>query len=155
MAEVSTVAAIVGLASAAIIYGTDVFCALVLRPAAAAASAASVADLIGHIHEYGDRRLPFPGVVSVIAAALVTALGGEHPLIRIAGAIALVALLSWLAIYTRISAPINKRLRAAACGNTVPADTRSLQDRWDRVIWARASLQAIAVGGLLVAVLGR
>jgi uncharacterized membrane protein len=155
MADANTIAAVVGLAAAAIIYGTDFFCALVLRPAAAAAAEASVADLIGHVHEYGDRRLPFPGVVSVIAAALVTALGGEHPLTRIAGAIALVALLSWLAIYARVSAPINRRLRAAASANTVPPDTRSLQDRWDRVIWARASLQAIAVAGLLAAVLGR
>jgi hypothetical protein len=155
MNETTTVAAVVGIAAAAVIYGTDAFCALVLRPAAAKASESSVADLIGHIHEYGDRRLPVPGVISVIAAALVTAIGGDHAATRIGGAVALVALLAWLLIYARISAPINKKLRAAAASHTVPADTRQLQQRWDSVIWARTVLQTIALAGFLTVILTR
>ena len=70
-------------------------------------------------------------------------------------AIALAALLAWLAIYRRISAPINKQLRAAAANHTVPPDTRALQQRWDSVIWTRAALQSLALAGLLTAVLTR
>lgn len=143
--------AVVGILSTAIIYGTDLFCALIVRPAASGAADASVADLIGRIHEYGDRRLPVPGVVSIIAAGLAVAISDGVPA-RIGAATALVALLAWLAIYLRISAPINKRLRAAAASHTVPADTKELQQRWDRVIWLRAALQAIALAGLLAVI---
>jgi hypothetical protein len=46
---------LVAVFSAAIIYGTDLFCALIVRPAAIGAADTSVADLIGRIHEYGDQ----------------------------------------------------------------------------------------------------
>ena len=62
-------------------------------------------------------------------------------------------MLVWLVSYLRISAPINKRLRAAAASHTVPADTKNLQQRWDSVIWARATLQAIALAGLLTIII--
>jgi uncharacterized membrane protein len=154
MNTLADIAALVAVFSAAIIYGTDLFCALILRPAASGAADASVADLLGRVHEYGDRRLPLPGVLSIIATALATATSDSTPA-RIGGAIALAALLLWLAIYLRISAPINKRLRAAAASHTVPADTRELQQRWDNVIWPRALLQTIALAGLLTIILTR
>ena len=147
-------AAIIGIGSAGIIYGTDVFCALVLRPAAADAKTASIADLIGRIHHYGDRRLPIPGVLSVLAAAVAVAVS-RTTLGHAGGAVALAALLSWLGIYARVSAPINERLREAAATGHVPADTRSLQQRWDSVIWFRAGLQALALAGLLAVALSR
>jgi hypothetical protein len=53
-------AALVAIVTAALIYGTDLFCALVLRPAAHGAADSSVADLLGRVHEYGDHRLPVP-----------------------------------------------------------------------------------------------
>jgi Domain of unknown function (DUF1772) len=146
--------AVLGILSAAVIYGTDLFCALIVRPAASGAADASVADLIGRIHEYGDRRLPVPGAVSIIAAGLTLAITDAVPA-RIGATVALVALLAWLAIYLRISAPINKRFRAAAANHTVPADTKELQQRWDRVIWLRAVLQAIALAGLLTVIVVR
>ncbi|MGY4771267.1 hypothetical protein ACXC9Q_30535 [Kribbella sp. CWNU-51] len=153
MSTLATAAALVAIATTGIIYGTDIFAALVLRPAAVGAADASVADLLGRVHEYGDRRLPAPGAISVIATALVTAT--SHNAARIGSGIALAALLAWLAIYSRISAPINKQLRAAAANHTVPPDTRALQQRWDSVIWTRAALQSLALAGLLTAVLTR
>jgi hypothetical protein len=152
--SLATAAAVVAIATAAVIYGTDIFSALVLRPAAVGAAEASVADLLGRIHEYGDRRLPAPGTVSVLAAALATA-ASDNTAARVAGATALAALLAWLAIYLRVSAPINRQLRAAAATHTVPPNTRSLQQRWDGVIWVRAALQAVALAGLLIIVLTR
>ncbi|MEU9547018.1 anthrone oxygenase family protein [Streptomyces mirabilis] len=154
MKTLTDVSALVAVFSTAIIYGTDVFCALVMRPAASGASDASVADLLGRVHEYGDRRLPLPGILAIIATALATATHDSTPA-RIGGAIALTALLLWLAIYLRISAPINKKLRAAAASHTVPADTRQLQQRWDSVIWTRALLQTIALASLLTIILTR
>lgn len=154
MSSLATAGALVAIATAAIIYGTDIFSALVLRPAAVGAADASVADLVGRIHEYGDRRLPAPGAVSIIAAALATA-ATDSTAARIAGATALAALLAWLAIYVRVSSLINRRLRAAAATHTVPADTRALQRRWDSVIWVRAALQTVALTGLLIVVLAR
>lgn len=154
MNSLAITVAVVAVFSTAIIYGTDLFCALIVRPAAIGAADTSVADLIGRIHEYGDRRLPIPGVVSILATGLAIATSNSAPA-RIGGAIALVALLGWLAIYLRISAPINKRLRVAAASHTVPADTRNLQQRWDSVIWARAALQTIALAGLLTIIITR
>ncbi|WP_328997773.1 DUF1772 domain-containing protein [Kribbella sp. NBC_00709] len=154
MSNIATAAALVAILSAAVIYGTDLFCALVVRPAASGAADSSVADLLGHVHEYGDRRLPVPGMISVIATAVATATTHGAPA-RIAGALALVALLAWLAIYLRISAPINRVLRVAAASHTVPADTRNLQQRWDSVIWPRAALQTIALAGLLAIIITR
>jgi hypothetical protein len=154
MNTLSTGAALVAIVTTALIYGTDLFCALVLCPAARGAADRSVADLLGRVHAYGDRRLPAPGAVSVLATALATATS-DTGAARFGGAIALLALLAWLAIYTRISAPINKQLRAAAASHTVPAATRTLQQRWDSVIWTRAALQAVAMAGLLTILLTR
>ena len=154
MSAVTATAAVIGIACCGVLYGTDVFCALVLRPAAAGAAPSSVADLIGRVHHYGDRRLPVPGVAGVLATMVVTA---ASPTIagHVAGALAFGALLAWLGFYTRVSAPINKRLRLAAAIGDVPEDTRHLQQRWDSVIWLRAGLQAVALAALLTSALVR
>lgn len=152
MTAVALAAALVGIATTAVIYGTDVFCALVLRPAAGGATDAAVADLLGRVHHYGDRRLPVPGIAAVLAAA-VAAIASSTTISRAGALLALLALLTWLVIYLRVSAPINKRLRAAAAAGAVPADTRTLQTRWDSVIWPRAALQALALTGLLLTAL--
>ncbi len=46
-----------------------------------------------------------------------------------AGALATLALIIFLAIYTRISKPVNTALTAAAVANRVPGDARQLQSR--------------------------
>ena len=60
-------------------------------------------------------------------------------------------MLAWLAIYLRVSAPINRRLRAAATAVIPAEEIRKLQNRWDAVITARAGLQTLALAGLLTA----
>jgi len=154
MSVAVTTAALVGVAGTAVIYGTDLFCALVLCPAADDATDASVADLIGRVHHYGDQRLPVPGIAAIAAAAVTVTLASTVAT-RAAASTALLALVIWLAVYARVSAPINKRLRTAAASHTVPADTRALQRRWQSVIWFRAALQACALAGLLIALLER
>jgi Domain of unknown function (DUF1772) len=152
MSPIATAAALVGIGGTGVIYGTDVFSALVLCPAASQAKDSSVADLMGRIHEYGDKRLPVPGVVAMMGAA-VTVGFARSAATRGAAGVALLALAAWLAIYLSVSAPVNRRLRAAASSNTVPSDIRSLEHRWDSVIWFRAGLQAIALAGLLIALI--
>ncbi|MCY1696338.1 hypothetical protein [Curtobacterium sp. SL109] len=51
----------------------------------------------------------------------------------------------------RISALVNARLTAAADAHETPADARALQERWDRVIVLRATLQGVALLALGVA----
>ena len=58
----ATIAALTGVLTAEIIYGTDVFCALVQRPALARLDDATMAAVMGRVHEYGDRRLRVAGL---------------------------------------------------------------------------------------------
>jgi hypothetical protein len=147
-------AAGVAVAESGVIYGTDVFSALVLRPAAADASDSSVADLIGRIHHYGDKRLPLPGVTGALAT-VVSAVLADAKATRVAAVTAALAQATWLGIYLRISAPINRELRDAATSHAVPSNTRTLQQRWDAVIWPRAALQVVALAGLLIVLIRR
>ncbi len=152
MNTITTIAAFIGILTAAIVYGTDVFEALVQRPALARVDDATVAAMMGRVHEYGDRRLPIPGTIAMVATAVTTvtaALDGSAGRATAAG-LALVALLAWSTLYFRVAAPINRVLTAAARAHTTPENTRGLQARWDSIITARALLMAAAVAGLAV-----
>jgi hypothetical protein len=153
MTVLSQILAAVALLGGAVIYGTDVFCAIVLRPALAPVSDGALTSVMGRVHEYGDRRLPLPGVVGLVAAALAAITAGiaGHVVPAAAASVAVAAQVVWLVIYLRISAPVNRALTSAARAGQVPADARSLQARWDSVITARAFLQAAAAVALCVA----
>lgn len=148
-------AALVTVLSTGVVYGTDVFCAMVMRPALARVNDGALVAVMGHVHRYGDRRMPVPGVLGVIAAAVgaVTAAASAHWVEAAAAGTALGALLTWLLLYTRLSAPINRQLAAAAeTGQTLP-NGRALQAKWDSVITARAALQGLAVAASCVVLL--
>lgn len=143
------IAALVALLSTAVVYGTDVFCAIVLRPALAAVDDRALVAVTGNVHRYGDRRMPVPGVLGIAAAAAAAVLAavGSH-WAQAAFASALVPLLIWLALYLRVSAPINRRLTAASDAGLPLSDGRALQAAWDRIINLRAALQGVAVAAL-------
>jgi ABC-type nickel/cobalt efflux system permease component RcnA len=130
-----------------IVYGTDVFCAIILRPALALVDDRTLVSTMGRVHDFGDRRLRVPGVVGLISAVAGTAViaVAGHLGATIAGAIAVLALAIWLVIYVRVSAPVNARLTAAAKHGETPSDARLLQQRWDSVIAARSGLQLLAI----------
>jgi hypothetical protein len=153
MSVFSHVLAGVALMTGAVIYGTDVFCAIVQRPALARVDDGTLTSMMGRVHQYGDRRLPVPGALSVVAAALaaITAAIAGHAAAAAAAGGAVAALVVWLIIYLRISAPVNHALTTAAASGHVPPDARSLQRRWDSVITTRALLQAVAVAALCAA----
>ncbi|OBI22611.1 DUF1772 domain-containing protein [Mycobacterium sp. E2497] len=150
---VTRAVALIAVLGTAVVYGTDVFCAIVLRPALAAIDNDALVAVMGRVHRYGDRRMPVPGVLGIVAAAAsaVLAIVAAHWPQAIAAAAALVLLLVWLGLYTQVSAPINRRLTAAAdAGQPLPSG-RVLQAKWDSVIDARAVLQGLAVAALCVA----
>jgi hypothetical protein len=137
----------------AVIYGTDVFGAIVLRPAIAAVDDRTLTQLLGHIHRIADRRFPAIGAAGLIAAMATAALAGAsgHWVSAAAAALATLALIIFLAIYNRVSKPVNTALTAAALADRVPGDARQLQARWDSVINARVALQTLALAALCVA----
>ena len=137
----------------AVVYGTDVFAAIVLRPAIAAVDDRTLTQLLGHIHRVADRRFPPIGAGGLVAAIAMAALAaaGEHWVSAAAGALTALALIAFLAVYTRVSKPVNTALTAAAAADRVPDEARALQARWDSVIGARVALQGLALAALSVA----
>jgi hypothetical protein len=155
MTDLAKLAALLGVLGTAIVYGTDAFCAMVQRPALAAIDDRALVAVMGNIHRYGDRRMPVPGVIGILGAGASTALAlvAGHPAQAMLSGSAVTLLLVWLMLYARISAPINRRLSAAAAAGAVLTDARTLQRRWDRIINVRASLQGLAVAALCLSLM--
>jgi hypothetical protein len=150
--DLARYAALIAVLGTAVVYGTDVFCAMVQRPALAAVDDRALVAVMGNVHRYGDRRMPVPGVLGVAATAVTAALAavGGHWAQTGAAGIALICLVVWLVLYTRVSAPINRQLTAAADAGTSLSNGRALQSKWDSIITARAVLQGVAVAALCV-----
>ncbi len=140
-------AALVTVLGTGVVYGTDVFCAMVLRPALARVDDATLVTVMGHVHRYGDRRMVTPGVLGVVAAAVCTAAAAVAAqwAQAVAAGTALAALSMWLVLYLRISAPVNRQLTAASDTGRLLPNGRVLQAKWDSIINARAVLQGVAV----------
>ena len=156
MSLLAQLAALLAIVSTGIVYGTDSFCALVQRPALARVDDVALTAVMGNVHRFGDRRLPVPGVVGMLAAAaasVLAALAG-HVAGSVAAGIAFVLLVTWVVVYLRISAPINRVLTAAAAAHETPTNARTLQREWDRVIVLRAVLQGLAVAALGASLIG-
>ena len=62
--------ALVAVLGTGVVYGTDVFCAMVQRPALARIDDRALLAVMGNVHRYGDRRMPVPGVLGLVAAAI-------------------------------------------------------------------------------------
>src|SRR5262249_38526816 len=108
--------ALIAVMGTAVVYGTDVFCAMVLRPALARVDDRALCAVTGFVHRYGDRRMPVPGAIGVVAAAASAALAAlaTHWAQATSAGVAVVLWSVWLLLYTRVSAPINRQLSAAA-----------------------------------------
>ena len=57
--------ALIAVLGTAVVYGTDVFCAMVQRPALAHVDDRALVAVMGNVHRYGDRRMPVPGVLGI------------------------------------------------------------------------------------------
>jgi Domain of unknown function (DUF1772) len=147
--------ALVAVLGTGVVYGTDVFCAMVQRPALARIDDRALLAVMGNVHRYGDRRMPVPGVLGLVAAAFsaVFAAASGRWTQAVAAGVAVGLLLVWLLIYLRVSAPINRQLIAAADRPAPSTDVRALQRNWDKVITIRAALQGLAVAALCATLL--
>jgi Domain of unknown function (DUF1772) len=137
----------------AVIYGTDVFGAIVQRPAIAAVDDRTLTQSLGHIHRVADQRLKLITISGLVAALAATALAaaGGHWVSTAGGALAALAVIVFIVIYTQVAKPVNTALTAAALADRVPENARQLQARWDSVINGRVALQTIALAALCVA----
>jgi hypothetical protein len=149
---ITRAAALIAVLGTAVVYGTDVFCAIVLRPALASVDDDALVAVTGSVHRYGDRRMPVPWVLGFFAAAVSAVLAGvtAHWTQAIAAGAALVLLLVWLVLYAQVSAPVNQQLTAAADASQPLPNGRVLQAKWDSIIGARAMLQGLALAALCV-----
>jgi hypothetical protein len=90
--------------------------------------------------------MPVPEVLSITAAASVLAAVAGLPAASGTAGAANLLLVVWVPLYLRTSAPINRRLTAAADTHEIPADARTWQRDWgwdwDRIIVPRAVLQS-------------
>jgi hypothetical protein len=150
--------AIVAALSIAVIFGTDMVGAMVMRRAYAEVDDYALVQVAGRSHHWGGRRMAIPGITSVIATAATGAVAfatGHAPAGTIA-AIGLACLLAWLALFNRVSLPINKQLIAATETGEIPTNARDLQRRWDSIVVLRATLQGTALLGvcLVLAIAG-
>lgn len=143
----------VAILANAVIYGTDVFGAIVQRPALSAVDDRVLTQTMGHIHRVADRRLAAFSIGGLIAAVVTAALTGATGqwVSTAAAALAAFALTVFVAIYTRVSKPVNTALTAAAVADRVPDNARELQIRWDSVLNGRVALQTLALAALCVA----
>ncbi|MBO0865456.1 MAG: DUF1772 domain-containing protein, partial [Mycobacterium sp.] len=67
MTELAKLLALIAVLGTAVVYGTDVFCAMVQRPALARVDDRVLVAMMGNVHRYGDRRMPVPWVLGVVA----------------------------------------------------------------------------------------
>ena len=155
MIELARIAALIAVLGTAVVYGTDAFAAMVLRPALGHVDDRCLVAVMGYVHLYGDRRMPVPGALGIIGAAASAALAAvaDRWLAAIAAGAAVGVLLVWLVLYVRVSAPINRQLTTAATTGEVPPNARVLQSDWDRIITARAVLQGLATAAVCLALM--
>lgn len=142
------------LLSSGVVYGTDVFFALIARPALRRVDAASLTQVLGHLHAVADARMPVVGVTALLSTGGLCWMAGGWPTLpgRLA-LLALAGLLTQLAAYLLVAQPVNKRQTAAALQRQTPPDARELQRRWDSVIGLRAGALTVAVAALIGAAL--
>lgn len=128
-------AALIAVLATAVVYGTDVFCAIAMRPALASVDGAALVAVMGRVHRYGDRRMPVPGVLGIVATAVSAVLGAlaAHWAQAIPAGAALVLLMIWLVLYVRVSAPINRQMTMAAEAGQALPNGPALQAKWDSV----------------------
>jgi hypothetical protein len=142
---------IVAILSVGVVYGVDVFFAVVARSALAASDDGAIANIMGHIHRIADARMPLFGVLGVLATlafAIATHLGTRASWIAL---MALAGLLIQLSLYLTVARPVNKKMTEAVELGKVPDNIRELQNRWDSVIVGRALAMTLAMALLVAA----
>ena len=140
----------IAVVTTAIVFGTDVFFALVGKKAVAKSNESSIADVMGHFHQVADTRMPVIGVTALATTLLQVIVAGVQTTPGQLALVALTALLAHLFIYLTISKPVNDILAEGVKFGRLIENTRQLQQRWDKVINLRAALLLVAITSLVV-----
>ncbi|MEA5449990.1 hypothetical protein VB780_15525 [Leptolyngbya sp. CCNP1308] len=135
--------------SAGVVYGVDVFFAVVGRPALAASDEQAIANVMAHLHRVADARMPIFGALAVLSTAAVAATSPLGSLSSGLAIAALAGLLVQLGLYLRVAKPVNEAMKAATQQGTPLDNPRALQNRWDSVIVGRAIAMTWAMACLL------
>jgi hypothetical protein len=106
------------LLSSGVVYGVDVFFALVARPALRRGDDASLTQVLGHLHAVADARMPLFGAAHDRGLFFTT--GGWPTLPGRLARLALAGLLTQPAAYMLVAQPVNKRQTAAATQRQTP-----------------------------------
>ncbi|WP_425145480.1 hypothetical protein [Deinococcus sp.] len=140
---------ILALLSAGVVYGTDVFFAVVGRAALRGVSDAALTETMGRLHQVGDARMPIFGATALISALALVFTARPGSAASLFALLALAGLGTQLAAYLRVAQPINRQQTAAAQRGVTPPNARELQQRWDSVLPLRALGMTAAVLGLI------
>jgi uncharacterized membrane protein len=149
---VNEILLIIAVLSTGIVYGTDVFFALIVKNAVKKSDDSSIADLIGRIHLIADKRMPPIGITSILSSVLFIFLNGLTGASGWLAFTAVLSLLGHLTIYLTFSKPINSDMSLAARDKIKLHNVRALQQKWDSVISIRAILLTIAMISLLISI---
>jgi hypothetical protein len=136
-------AALVGILSTAVVFGTDVFFLTVGRPALRSASPSAGTEVMGYVHMFADARMPIWGV-SAISANLVRLVssGGAQRWFYV---VSLATLTLFVICYRRLSQPINRIQTEAAKTGRILDNGRELQASWDRSLLVRVPLLVVSL----------
>jgi hypothetical protein len=145
--------AALSILSVGVVYGTDTFFAIVGRTALSPVSAAALTEVMGRLHEVGDRRMPVFGALALFSTLGLAIVSVPGKLPSELAFVALLALLAHLAVYLVIAKPINAALTAAASQGETASEAQNLQRKWDSVITLRASLLFVALTCVVLAAL--
>ena len=139
--------------AAGIVYGVDGFHAIAGKKALSLSKDSSITDVVGHTHYVADKRMPVIGMTSVISTALFILLNWTNTSLLIFSGSALTMLIAHLAVYLTVAKPVNAQMSSAAVTDTVPANVRQLQKKWDSVIYLRTGFLTLAMLSLLLAIM--
>src|ERR1700730_4016085 len=142
---------LIGILSTAVVFGTDMFFLTVGRSALRLASQSAGTEVMGFVHVFGDARMPIWGVLAILSNLLLALFSrsghrGFHLL-------SLSMLILFVAIYGRLSKPINRLQTEAAKTGRRLDNARVLQASWDRSLVMRVPLLAVSMLAQCVALL--
>jgi Domain of unknown function (DUF1772) len=143
MTHLIALVSVIGIASTAVILGTDTFFLTVGRPALRLASPSAATEVMGFLHLYGDRCMPAWGVLGIFSNLFLALLGG--PIHRATYLVSLSLLILFVAAYNHYSKPINRLQTEAAKTARTPDNARLLQASWDRSLIIRVPLLAASL----------
>jgi hypothetical protein len=149
--------AAIAVVTNAVVFGTDFFSALVVRPALSHVDDHTLVQMMGNVHRYGDARLALPGTIGLTAAVASAVVAGIHgnATATTGAAVASVALIVWLVVFNKVPAPINRQMTHAVSTNGTLPDARTLQSQSDRVLGILVTLQCLSLVALCVTVAQR